>query len=63
MAVSVEAERQRDPSMTDGVPNLPEVHVIVPRCFDRYRMKRQVYSDDQAFRDRRDHLRNDWAEV
>lgn len=59
----MEAENQGSPGMIEGVPSLPEVHLIVPRGFRRYDMRRQVYSDDQAFRDRGDHLHTRWAEV
>jgi hypothetical protein len=58
-----EAGRQSSPGFTDGVPNLPETHLIVPGGGDTWEMKREVYSDDQGFRDREYHLRTSWQEV
>ena len=58
-----EAGRQISPGFTDGVPNLPETHLIVPGGGDTWEMKREVYSDDQGFRDREYHLRTSWQEV
>lgn len=58
-----EAKRQRDPGFTDGIPSLPETHLIVPRGFREYKMQREEYNDDMAMRDLEHHLRRTWAQV